>query len=352
MVSLRDVAEKAGVAVSTASIILSRGRTVGQYSVATQALVRRVARELKYRPHPIARSLRTRETRTVGVLAPTILNEHLGPMIRGLEEKLEERGYNILVCSSARTSRKEAYWLEYYTRHVDGIVVAGDGEPGEIRLVRKFAAKNLRPIALIGFRTSIPGAASVMWDDFAGAREAVEHLIALGHKRIAYVGGRSNAPANLGRRDGYVAALESAGIAPDARLIREHAGGPVRTGLWKYGREQGRALLAESPDATAVFAFNDVIATGIIRAATEAGRRTPQELSVIGFDNLYWTEFCSPALTTVQLPREEIGRAAGSALLGLLARAGGKASGSAAPGEILIRPRLIIRESTAPPAHH
>lgn len=345
---LRDVAKEAGVAISTASKVLSNSPAAAELSSKTKAAVRRAAKALRYRPHPIAHSLRTKKTRTVGFVAPHVPREHLGPIANGVEQVLGERDYRMLFSSADESLKKETYWLEYFSHCVDGLVVAVEGEPAEMDVIRRYVSGHNLPVVVVGWHPDIPGVASVALDGFSGARQAVRHLLELGHRRIAYLGGRRNAKANMLRHGGYKAAIVEAGLAYEPALVREGVSAGGCEALMEIGRQRAKEILSGDRDITALFAFNDVMAAGALRGVRESGSNVPGDVSVVGFDDLYWAICLEPPLTTVRQPRHEMGRAAAELLLERLSKSGEETAASSEQ-RVTIEPELVVRASTAPP---
>lgn len=331
LATISDVARLAGVSPSTASRVLR-----GQLTYVRDETRRRVveaADDLKYRPNSIARSLRTSKTKTIGVVTDEIAGPLAPLMLKAIDEYSFEHGYSALVCGSSPSVHKQRKYFDVLVqRRVDGILFAAswanqvteDLAPRDIPLIYAYSSPlNLNHMC-------------VLPDDFGGAVMAVEHLISLGHKRIAFI----NGPAETGhkpavdRLTGYVSALTRHGIRFDPVL--------VRGGGWEdpvSAMKIASDLLSLPQRPTAVFSANDVIAAGVIRACRERGIRVPEDLAVIGFDDRDIAQFLTPPLTTVRLPMREIGDTAARLLIDYLE------NGVPPDTTTFVSCELVVRES-------
>lgn len=348
MATLAEVADRAGVSTATASKVLSGSPELSRITAETKAVVSRAARDLRYQPHPIARSLRTKRTHTIGFLTPNVNDSHLGGIIKGVHEGLVQQGYHLLVSASQKSLDEESFWIEYFRRRVDGFLVAVGQFAEKAYVCERLAGIESLPLVLVGAEPGEPRVRSVSFDNVNAARQAVNHLLDLGHRAVAFIAGSPEAIDSKGRLRGYRAALEEHGIAYCPGLVIEED--------WIDDCSQGSAkgLLTAYPEITAILAFSDLQAIGTIKAAQELGRRVPETLSVVGFGDFQWGEYVTPALTTVRQPRLELGRAAAKLLLECIAErneaAGGKGVDSnAAVPQVVLQPELLIRGSTAPP---
>jgi DNA-binding LacI/PurR family transcriptional regulator len=331
-VTMNDVAAAAGVAQSTVSRVLNEIPTQTPVSPQTRERVRAVANALGYRPHPIARALRGAPTMLLGAVVRDITDPFFAAAIEALSIEAKERGYSV-VLGHARAKADEALALTTVleARQCDAIILLGDFR-GERRLVDDLRSSQARVVglwhgAVRGGRRPFP---TVGVDNRAGVRAVMEHLVSLGHTRIAFVG---EAVGDMRERNSaYSEFLGAAGLEapPDyARLVPNSTAG---------GRTAMAALLGQSPRPTAVVAGTDTLAMGLIHAAYEHGISVPSELSVAGFDDIALASATVPALTTVRMPIAEI-VAAGVEL------AVGEASGDG--GRTIFQPRLVVRGSTA-----
>ncbi|WP_194896058.1 LacI family DNA-binding transcriptional regulator [Catenulispora pinisilvae] len=328
-VSITDVAAQAGVSITTVSHVLSGQRPV---SAATTAKVRQVIAELGYEPNQLARGLRLQRTNTVALVIPDITNPFYPLIARGLQNVLGPAGIQVLVTSTdADPAVEDAAVQQMITRRVDGLAFAG--YQADHRRVAAAAEVGI-PVVLLGGRTTRPGIDVVSADDVAGGEIATEYLITRAYRRIAFITGadRVGSPAN--RVLGHRHALRAAGLPYSARLV-------VREEISRDGgaRAMARLLsLRQAPDA--VLCTNDVTALGALDAAKGAGLRVPQDVAVMGFDDIEIASLTTPPLTTVSIRPLEQGEATGRLLLGRL-------DGSA-PREaqrILFDPAVVRRES-------
>jgi len=350
--SLQQVAERAGVSTTTASRVLSRAPGVERISPETRQVVFEAAQALGYEASTIARALRTGRNHAVGFLAPDVPSPFLSAILVGAEGVFQKNGYHILISITEQDPQEEESWLASFTQRIDGALVTGGSYRANAEHVLARFRRRGVAVALIGIEWAGSGVPSVLVDNGSAAREAVEYLASLGHRRIGYVGCESIAVDNSGvhRLAGYKAGLEHAGLPYDpAQVVM--APHPVEG----CGYAQARELLNRSPNVTAVLAFNDYLAMGVIRAARELGRRVPQELSVIGFDDMPWAPYLCPALTSVRQPLERVGRIAAEKLLEQIRDSRGApesvGSGTEAREEntMALKAELVVRESTASP---
>lgn len=335
-VRIADVAQAAGVSSATVSLVLNGAEA--RISDETRERVQRVAAEIGYVPNAIARSLRTRSTRTIGLVSDRIATTPFaGRMLAGAQEVARENGHLVILVDTDGHAETEADAIEALVNHqVDGLVYASMWHrvlPTPDRLPKGTVFLDCRP--------EDGGFAAVVPDDFAGGRAAVRELVDSGHRRIAYIDTDEERPvaAEL-RYEAYLEVLAEAGIEPDPDLhvsVATSAAG---------GRDAAARLWALGPDRrpTAVFAFNDRIAAGVYSWASRAGLRIPDDLSVIGYDDqqLIAAEL-DPPLTTVALPHAAMGRWAMEVALGLR-------EASESHPHLMDCP-IIRRASVGPPAH-
>src|SRR3954468_2894967 len=334
-VTLRDVARAAKVHPGTVSRALNE-ETRGLVNEETAERVMRAAEELGYRPNPIARGLKTNRSFTVGVLLPDLTNPLFPPIVRGIEDHLGAAGYTSLIANTDNDADRERQDFEAMrARQVDGFITA------TARLDDDFIAETkelAEPIVLVNRRLEDESLPAVTVDDREGARLAVEHVVALGHRRIAHLGGPQALSTGHQRHLGFLAAMAAAGLEPDRRAIRfghaftEHEGARVC-----------RELLDAAPDVTAIVSANDLLALGCYDVLAEQGRRCPDDVSVVGFNDMPFAGRFAPPLTTVRIPHREIGAAAADLLLERLGDGGGEAR------QVRLQPTFVSRGSTAPP---
>jgi LacI family transcriptional regulator len=333
--TLRDVAEAASVHVGTASRALNPG-TRARVSRSTADRVLRVAKEMGYRPNPMARSLRTARTNTVGLVIPDLTNPLVAPLVRGVESVLAPAGYDAwIVNTDSDPERERAVIDSLMGKQVDGLIIATAtlDDPWLVGLhaegVRMVLAKRL---------LGSGGIPSVEADNVAGVAAAVDHLVGLGHTRIAHLAGPSTLSTGAIRRRGYLQGLRDHGLQEDPRLVVSCAANTEEDGASAM-----RILLESGVDFTAVVAGHDRVALGVYDVLSERGLRCPDDVSVVGFNDMPLMDKMSPPLTTVRVPHFEIGAEAARLLLDVFAEPHRPARA------VLLRPELVVRRSTAPP---
>jgi LacI family transcriptional regulator len=334
--TLRDVAVAARVHPATASRALNPETRI-LVSEETARRVTAAAAKLGYRPNPVARSLRTRRSHTVGVLIPDLNNPLFPPIVRGLEDKLAAAGYVALLGNTdADASRERLIFDQMRARHVDGFVLAT--ATLHDRLLAELAAADL-PVVLMNRLAQDYSFPSVSVDNEQGIRMAVTHLARLGHTRIAHIAGPQEASTGVGRLRGFREGMASHGLEVSGDQIAYAS---------RYTVEEGarccRELLARHAGFTAVAAANDMLAVGCYAALEEADLRCPDDISVIGFNDMPFIDRLRPPLTTVRFPHYQLGTEAAQLLLERISEREG-------PVKILyLAPELVVRGSTAEPS--
>ena len=334
--TLRDVAAAARVHPATASRALNPETRI-LVSEETARRVGAAAAALGYRPNPVARSLRTRRSHTVGVLIPDLNNPLFPPIVRGLEDRLGAAGYVALLGNTDGDSGKEQMIFEQMrARHVDGFVLATAHEHNPVLAE---AARAELPVVLMNRLAPDYSFSSVSADNEQGMRMAVAHLAALGHTRIAHIAGPPQVSTGEGRRRGFLEGMKASGLAVDEDLIITASAYTV-----DEGTRCGRELLGRGARCTAVAVANDMLAVGCYTGLDEAGLRCPDDLSLVGFNDMPFIDRLRPPLTTVRFPHYQLGTEAAQLLLERVANRD-------CPVKILyLAPELIVRGSTAPPA--
>lgn len=294
-VTIKEVARLAGVSVATVSRALNE---TGPVRDDTRERIREIAQRLRYVPHGAARSLITNRTSTVGVLLPDLYGEFFSEVIRGIDQTAKRSGYHLLVSSShSDRAELEAAFRAMHGR-VDGLVVMTpdiDAETLESNLPPTL------PVVLLNCRVDGQAYDSITVDNYGGAYAVVRHLIELGHRRIALIGGEPRNQDASERLRGYREAMEILGGAWAPEI--EFAGNFME----RSGYAAAQRILALEPRPTAVFASNDSMAIGALSALGEAGVRVPADIAVVGFDDIPIARFITPALTSVHVPISELG---------------------------------------------
>jgi LacI family transcriptional regulator len=333
-VTHRDVAERAGVSVATVSYVINHGpRPV---SADARERVEAAIAELGYVPNELARSLRLQQTSLVGLIIPSLANPVYAEVARALERICTQAGMLVVLCNSDRVEERERRFVHMLrAKQVDGVVVIPHGE----------AQALLQPlldaqIPVVVLEHAVDALPCILIDEPAGGRLATGHLLDLGHRRIALIRRHPTRALSRQRHAGYREALAARGLPYDPALVI-HCGPGQAEG---YGAMQRLLALPQPP--TAVFAHNDLLALGALRAAADAGLRVPHDLSIVGYDDIANAAYFTPALTTVRIPKEEMGTLAGRTIMTLA-----QATSPPPPHTVTLAVDLIVRESTAPPAH-
>ena len=334
-VTLKDVARLAGVHPGTASRALNV-ETRGLVNEETARRVLAAAEELGYRPNPIARGLKTSRSYTVGVLIPDLTNPLFPPIVRGIQDRLEEAAYTPLIANTENDpDRERADFEAMRARQVDGFITATArrdhdllSRPGELGL----------PVVLVNRRLEDAALPSAVGDDKAGVSLAVRHLVELGHRRIAHLAGPQDISTGYLRYEGFLEAMEAAGAEADPELIL--IGDAV---IESEGSRLCAALLDGGRECTAIVAANDLMALGCYDVLEERGIACPQEISVIGFNDMPFAAHFRPPLSTIRIPQYELGARAAELLLTTMQ------DSEAQPTQLLLEPELVVRGSTGPP---
>jgi LacI family transcriptional regulator len=334
-VTLRDVAAHAGVHPATASRALSEA-TRHQVNAETARRVVASARELGYEPDLTARTLRTGRTATAAVLIPDLTNPLFPPIVRGIEDTLAERDFTALIANTDNdTGRERRVLRAMRARNVDGFILltAHRNDETLASLVR-----DQIPVVTVNRTASGADVSSVSPDDNAGISAVVDHLVELGHTRIAAVAGPRTLSTGRARYKAITAGLRKHGLTlPPERVVFARA----------FAEEEGHRCMTEllaGTDATAVVAANDTLAVGCLDALRDAGLRCPADMSVTGFNDILFMDKLATPLTTVRIPHSQMGVEAARILLDqMLGR-------TEATRHAVLPIQLVVRESTAPPA--
>jgi DNA-binding LacI/PurR family transcriptional regulator len=333
-VSIKDIARAAGVSHPTVSRALSDSPLISEE---TKARVQRLAQEMGYSPNALARGLVTRQTYSVGVVVTTIADPFVAEIVQGIEVTAHDHGYTVILCNSESVPEREIASVEMLrSKRVDGVIVTAS-RVGALYL--EYLEQIGGPIVLINNHNEESGryTFSVTVDNRHGGRLATEHLVQLGHRRIAYVAGPANHSSDLDRLAGYRQALVEGGIEPDPTLAITGNGRP------DGGEQALQAILALDPRPTAVFCYNDMTAIGLIHAARQASLSIPQDLAVVGFDDILFASYLYPPLTTVAQPKVEMGQRAMNMMLSLITA---KEDSEVDLANVVVQGKLIVRAST------
>ena len=334
MVRLKDIAARAGVSAMTVSKVL---RDAPDIAATTKTRVKLIAQQMGYVPDAQAQSLRGRRTKLFGLIIPTMTNPIFARLVLALEDRAHELGCEIILAHTLNIiEREDSCILRLLARRVEGLFISPVYRlPGEARAYQELQARGT-PTVILGPRAPFCSQfVNVEPDDLGGSHSLTQHLLKLGHKRIAFLTGPLVAPWAQERLEGYRRALRGANIEPDDRLLFQ-AGSTIEDGA-----KAAQQILSESCDATAIQAATDLSAIGAGAAFLSHGLRIPEDLSIAGFGNILTAEYFRVPLTTVRQPKLRLGNAAMDSMLQLLR--GERPEAKRLPAEV------IVRQSTAPP---
>lgn len=327
MTTIKDVAQHAGVSPATVSrVLMNRGNV----SAKTVAVVQESIRQLGYHPNALARQLRQQQTRTIYVLIPGIDNAFFSEVFRGIETEALANHYQAFLVNTNNDKAQENFYLSALAqKQTDGIISLSAAAAASV-IERQVAGLPMVVACQYLEHSSLP---NVTIDNIAAVKEAVAHLISLGHRNIGHLSGPSSNVLYRDRLTGYLRSLTEHNISINMDYVS------YGESTLLSGYERTLELLQAHPEVTAVFASGDVMAIGSMKAAKELGRRIPEDYAVIGFDDLEITQFCDPPLTTIHQPMFEIGRDSMRKLLDLI-------EGRPTDTQQLLPYQLIVREST------
>lgn len=325
---MQDVAREAGVSVMTVSRVLNQQPGV---SDERRRQVRAVIRKLGYRRNSLARGLKAERSHTLGLVVPDITNPYFPEIVRGAEDVALEAGYGVFLSNAVEDQRREAASLRMLDeRRVDGVIVVSPRLPEK----RLYALLRAHRAAVVVNRAAPPEiAGAVRLDHASGVRDAIDHLLSLGRRRIGVLAGPDSSVAARERREGILATLTARGVPlPPERVVRTapHI---------EQGAEATRRLLEAADGLDALLCYNDLVAAGALLACADAGLRVPQDMAVVGFDDIPFARMFTPPLTTLHVPKYDLGVNAMRILLDRIA-------GRNVRAEVVLRPTLVVRGST------
>jgi LacI family transcriptional regulator len=321
--TIRDVAARAGVSIATVSKYINSAQ---RFTPAVERRIRAAIDELAYQSNPLARSMITGKTGSVGVVILDIGNPHFTNMVKGANRVALEHGYNLLFVDTEESQAREDELLDALSRRVDGLIVSTRMPEDQLGRVLAFG----KPVVFSG-RPAPKGYSSLAIDAFAAATMLGELLVKQGHRRIAYLGFEPAVP-DVERMRGLTACLKSHGLP----LMRFELRAPTIA----EGERICPSVVLRKDKPDAVFCYNDMVAIGFLAAARSLGISIPGDMSVVGIDNIPFGRFTSPALTTVDVQSELLGEEGMRMLLALVA------GEPARPGHVKLEPRLVMRDST------
>jgi LacI family transcriptional regulator len=335
-VTIREVARLAEVHPGTVSRALNE-QTRALVNEETAERVLRAAEQLGYQPNPIARGLKTNRSFTVGVLIPDLTNPLFPPILRGIEDRLGDAGYTLLIVNTDNDAERErSQMAAMRARQVDGFIAATARL--DVELLGEAAAGGA-PMVLVNRSLENGSVPAVTVDDRYGTALAVDHVVDLGHQVVGHVAGPQNVSTGHRRHLGFLEAMRRHGLpAPDAQITFANAFTEAE------GARACLELIGRAGRVTAIVAANDRLAIGCYDALAELGLRCPGDISIVGFNDMPFVDRLAPPLSTVRVPQREIGTVAAELLLKRLSE------GSGQNEEILLEPSLVVRDSTAPPS--
>jgi DNA-binding LacI/PurR family transcriptional regulator len=346
-VTIKDIAKQAEVSHSTVSRALNGSPLIARTTVER---IRQTALELGYLPSAAARSLKTNRSQALGVILSSVEDPFFSEILQGIEEVAQESGYSLFMAASQHDPEREQTIVQAMSEHrVDGVIICSASFKAEQR--RQFLTYGV-PIVVVNNQAAEDYRYSIYHDDVDGSRQVTRHLLDLGHRRIAYLGNSSSGRTTLDRLAGFQQEMETAGLSVPPEYIHEVFGGEPEDGL--NGLEY---FLSLTDRPSALVCYNDMMAIGVLKGLRQAGIQVPKEFSVTGFDNIVFSAFTNPPLTTFDQPKRFIGAEAARLVLELLNTSHHEdmsepQNGTGIPLKPKVRMlkgRLLIRETTAPP---
>ena len=329
-VSLKELAERLGLSPATVSLVINRSPVADSIPQETKDRVLAAARKYKYRPSFFARSLRAQRSFTIGVIVPEVSDGYSASVMSGVEDHLLQEGYFYFVVSHRhRADLIDEYPRLFLERSVDGLIAVDT--PWTLQLSV--------PVVTVSGHNHVKGVTNIVLDHVRAAEIALKHLFHLGHREIAFIKGQEFSSDTEVRWANIEKAARHLGLRISAALVSQLEGDSPSPEL---GYEATRKLLSSHKHFTALFAFNDISAMGAIRALRQARLRVPDDVSVVGFDDIQSAAYQNPALTTVRQPLREMGRIAAETLLRRIRRSEAGSNGA----ETTVEPKLMIRETT------
>src|SRR5581483_9184928 len=334
MATIQDVAKRAGVSIATVSRVLNGTAYVNEE---VTARVREAVKDLQYQPSRAARALRANRTAIIGLLISDIQNPFFTTLIRGVEDVAQRMGYSVILCNSDENPGKQRQYIEVLCaeRVAGAIVVPTSEQPRELRLFREHDI----PIVSVDRRVKDSSIDAVLVDNARGAYEAVMHLITNGYHRIGVITGPTSTTTGRERLEGYRKALRDAGIVHDHELER------IGSFREQSGRQFAKELLDLQPPVEALFVTNNLMTLGALDAIHTRNLRIPDDIAIVGFDEMPWAALSAISLTTVTQPVYELGSTAALRLFQRL-----EESVAVMQQEIILAPTLCIRGSSQPHA--
>lgn len=325
--TIYDVAKEAGVSIATVSMVINN---TGRISTKTRKKVLQVMDELKYYPSAAASTLTGKSTHTLGLLMPNIANPFYSELARSMEDRADELGYSVIVCSTDYKEEREQKYISLFLRkQVDGFIITSGFN--SVDLIKELVDQQI-PIILVAYNISKFSLDTVSIDDYTGGYQATSYLAELGHQRIAVI--TETVQSSVDRVRGYRNALQDYQLAYDDELCLETSATAAN------GAKATEQFLDLKEPPTAIFAFNDILALGAMEAIRKRGLSIPEDISIIGFDDTLLASYSNPPLTTVAQPLEDIGYQAIDLIVAEIE--GTKRTTQ----RIMLPPKLVVRKST------
>jgi LacI family transcriptional regulator len=336
-VTIKDIARELGISPSTVSRALKDHPDI---SVATKKAVNELADKLNYQPNIVALNLRQKKTNTIGVIIPEIVHFFFSTVISGIEDVAYTAGYNVILAQSNESYQREITDMKaLFNSRVDGMLLSISRETTNFDHIESIISKGV-PIVFYDRMYNSPNSSKVIVDDYAGAKEAVNHLISQGCKKIAHINGSPNLIISIDRFRGYTEALEENKIETNEDLIVN-----CQSGTFEEGKRATHKLLSQKNIPDAIFAGNDPMAMGAMMAIKEKGLKIPQDVAIVGFSNWFFGELMDPSLTTVDQPGFEMGQEAARLLIRQIEMKD-KEDFDPQPETKILKTRLVIRNSS------
>ncbi|WP_442602249.1 LacI family DNA-binding transcriptional regulator [Paenibacillus sp. KN14-4R] len=332
-ITIKDIAKKANVSITTVSLIMNnKCHNIGEDTIKR---VRSIIAEHNYRPNALARGLITNKTRTIGLLVPNITNPFFAEITKGVEDGLSEHNYNVFLCNSYNDIHKEKMYINVLKeRFVEGVIISSTNTVTQDYYT--YLKEQGIAFVILDRHDSQLQYNGIVVDDWKGGYLATQHLLQLGHRKIGCIA-ESKGLCNINERlRGYQDALKAHGVLYDEKLV-------VSADLTIEGGCQAALGLMAEQNVTAIFATNDLTAIGVYEAAIQLGKRIPEDVSVVGFDDISFAHYLSPKLTTIRQPIYEIGRRAAANFIYVLQ------NNTFVQSTEVLDVELIIRNSTASP---
>lgn len=338
-VTVKDIAKKAGVSHSTVSRALHSNPLI---SDETTERIRKIAIQMGYSPSAAARALKTNRSRVLGVVLSSVEDPFFSEILQGIEEVVQGSGYSLFIASADRDPARERKIVQAMVeRRADGVIICSTSFSSEQSgQLLQYGV----PLVVVNNQAAEDFRYSIYHDDIDGSRQVTRHLIELGHKRIGYVGNSVSGRTTLDRFTGFRQEMESFGFAVQPEYIYEASGGGPKNGILA-----AQYFLGLPHRPTALICYNDMLAIGVLKGLQQAGICVPEDISITGFDNIVFSAYTNPSLTTLDQPKRFIGTEAARLLLELLTSSATDQSSNQQKVRIL-KGKLLVRKSTAPPA--